>query len=100
MAVKSKSQTSLEERLIDSADLEEALEEREKRNNSAKELRRQFREADERAKGLLAEHELQDGDTVRCGRFLITKAPVPGRTVSFETTPSSRVRIDTAEAEG
>lgn len=88
-------QTALDEQVIeDRKDLEEALETREKRKNSKNELTRQFKEADERAKALLSEFELADGEVARVGRFRIKKVVSTARSVSFETQPKSRLQIE------
>jgi hypothetical protein len=95
MAVVEAPQTALDEQVIEGrSDLEEALETREKRKNSKNELTRQFREADDRAKALLSEFELADGEVARCGRFRIKKVTSAARSVSFETSPKSRLAIE------
>lgn len=96
MSVTEDPQTSIDERVIEQSAPEEALEERERRNNSRKELTRQFKEADDRARALLSEFDLQDGEVARCGRFRISKKSIPSRSVAFETSPSSRIQIQLA----
>jgi hypothetical protein len=93
MAVTEVPQLATDERVIDASNLEAALEDRQKRKASLGALRKQFEEADNLAKALLAEFALQDGEVARCGRFRIEKRAYPGRSVSFETNPSSRIRI-------
>jgi hypothetical protein len=86
-------QLSTDERVLESPALEEALDTREKRKNSMRELRRQFKEADERARALIGEFDLQDGEIGRIGKYRIEKKVTPARTVSFETDPKSRITI-------
>lgn len=93
MAVAEVPQLATDERIIESDSLEQALETREKRKNSMRELRRQFKEADERAKALIGEFDVQDGEACRIGKFRIEKKVMPGRTVSFETDPKARITI-------
>lgn len=93
MAVVEEPQTATDERVLDSDALEEALEQRENRKNSMRELRRQFKEADERARALIGEFDLQEGEVGRVGKFRIEKKVMPGRTVSFETDPKARISI-------
>lgn len=93
MAAVADPQTSLDERLINAPPLEQALETREKRKASLKAVRAEYREADEMAKAQIAEFDLSDGEVARCGRFRIAKKRVQGRSVSFETDPTSRLQI-------
>lgn len=86
-------QTSLYEREVENDQLEAALEEREKLKAKAGKATKDYREADEWAKGLVGEIRLDDGDTVRVGRFVLTRTAVAGRAVAFETAPSSRLTI-------
>jgi hypothetical protein len=93
MAVTAKDQLATDERGIENDDLETALEEREKLKAQAGAVAKRYREADERAKGMLAEFQLTDGEVARCGRFRIAKRAIPGRAVAFETSPTSRIAI-------
>jgi len=86
-------QLATDERILESDALEDALETREKRKNSMRELRRQFKEADERAKALIGEFDLQEGEVGRIGKFRISKTVTPSRSVSFETDPKARITI-------
>jgi hypothetical protein len=97
MAVADRPQTALDEKVIESVGLEEALEEREKKSNSVRALRKQFKEADNRAKALFNELAIEDEAVVRVGRFRITKSKVPSRSVAFETDPTTRISISTVE---
>jgi hypothetical protein len=91
--VKDEAQTGFDEEVFDDPELEQALEEREKRKASAGAVAKLYQAADELAKAELARLELEDGDVARVGRFRITKSAIPGRSVTFDTKPSSRLRI-------
>lgn len=86
-------QEGLFDRVIENGDLEQALEEREKRNNSRKAVTKTYKEAHEKVVGLLAPLGIEEDQTVRCGRFRITKSAVKGRFVSFDTDPTDRLSI-------
>ena len=91
-------QTRLDERVVESSELESVLEERAKAKEKEAMARTASKGFDERAKAMLEEH-LGDADeaVIRVGRFRITKSKVPARSVSFETPPASRVRISTVK---
>lgn len=91
--VKDEAQLGMDEDIVEDEALEAALEEREKRKASAGAVQKLYQAADELAKAELTRLELEDGDVARVGRFRITKSAIPGRSVTFETKPSSRVRI-------
>lgn len=86
-------QTALDERTIEAPAVLTALELRQSRKEAVKQARKAMKEADDRARALLDEHDLRDGDVVRCGQFRITKKAVPSRAVTFETDPTSRLTI-------
>jgi hypothetical protein len=86
-------QQALDETLVDDAQLERALEEREKFKGKAAKARKDYAEADELAKGLATALEISDGQSVRVGRFRLSRRSIPSRAVSFETAPSSRLTI-------
>lgn len=93
MAVKQDDQTAIDERVFDSNELEKALEEREKRNNSLKAVRTTFKEADEKVKTMLHEFQLAVGEVGRCGRFRIEHKAIAPREVAWETPATSRLTI-------
>lgn len=93
MATKMQEQTAIDERVFDSNELERALEEREKHNNSLKAVRNAFKEADEKCKTMLHEFQLAVGEVGRCGRFRIEHKQVAPREVAWETPASSRLTI-------
>lgn len=91
-------QDGLFDQLVENAELEAALEDREKRNNSRLELTRQFKEADTKAKGILATLvDIEEGTVVRVGPFRIEKSPVKAKSVAFETGPTSKLSITRAD---
>lgn len=86
-------QYGLFDQVIENEELEAALEEREKVNNSRKALNAKFKTADTEAKGLISALDLSADDVVRCGRFRIKLSEVAGRSVAFETDPAERLTI-------
>lgn len=88
-------QTALYETVIDNPDLEKALEQRESRKASRAALQKQFKAADDQVKAELGKLDLGDDAPVRIGRVVITQKPVAGRSVSFDTEPTSRLAIKT-----
>lgn len=87
-------QTSLEEKVVESSELESLLESREQARVKRADAQAAFKTCDEVVKSKLADlAELDDGVTVRVGRYRITQRAIEGRVVSFETSPSSRVTI-------
>jgi RNA-binding protein YhbY len=93
-------QTSLYEDVVVNEQLEQALEDREKLKARAAKARKNYGEANELAKALAAEIQLENGRAVRVGRFVLTRRSVGGRTVQFETQPSSRVTISLLPEDG
>jgi hypothetical protein len=86
-------QTELQERELDSPSLLKALQERQDAKDDLKQHRKTFKEADDRAKALLSEFSLADGEVARIGQYKITKKHIAPKTVSFETDPTSRIQI-------
>lgn len=91
-------QTAIYETTLDKPELEKALEQREKVKADAGEARKRFKDADERAKGIIATLDLGDAP-VRVGNFVITERSVAGRSVAFETGPTSRITISLLDEE-
>jgi hypothetical protein len=85
-------QTTIDERVVQNDELEQALEQRQTLKVKAGEARKAYTEADEQAKALARELDLADGP-VRVGRFVLTEHDVPGRSVAFDTDPSTRLTI-------
>ena len=97
MAVQDRPQTAMDERVIESAELEAALEAREAAKVKAREARSTFAEADESARGLIGALGLGE-QPARVGRFRLVVRKVAARSVAFDTEPTSRVTI-TADRE-
>ncbi len=93
MAVRSDDQLALDEEVVENPDAEAALIERQARKDALGAVRKEFKEAHERAVAALALLELPEEGAVRIGRFRINKSIVSARSVSFETAESSRLRI-------
>lgn len=86
-------QASLYETTIENADLEDALEKRQKAKEKRAAASKAFRDADEEAKGLIAKADLGLDATVRVGRFTLTEKHTPARSVSFDTAAGKRLQI-------
>lgn len=93
MGTKATPQTAMDEGLIEDEKLEKALEDREKKRKVKSDATADFKDADDVVKGKLDALELDEGATVRCGRFRISKKSTPARDVSFTTEPSSQLQI-------
>lgn len=92
MAVQDRPQMATDERLVESAELEAALEAREVAKAAARDARSRFKETDDTARGLIGALEL--GETpARIGRFRLVVRKVAGRSVAFDTEPTTRVTI-------
>lgn len=91
--LKSVPQLGFDEQVIEDEEIEQALEDREKRKASLSAVRKVYEGAHEAAIAEITKLELPEGGAARVGRFRITKAAIPARAVSFETKASSRVRI-------
>lgn len=90
-------QTALDEKPIDSPELEALIDKREERKATKKEATAAFKEMDDAVKARIAEFDLPEGEVARCGKYRIEKRPTKGRSVSFETAPSSRLTISLFE---
>lgn len=86
-------QDGLFDTVLEDADLEAALEERERKRQDKSIATGRYKEAHDAAKAKIGSLELEDESVVRCGRFRIKTAKTAGRSVSFETSPSSRLTI-------
>jgi hypothetical protein len=80
------------------ADLEAALEARETIRLKRLDINKRYRQADESARGKLAEFELAVGEVARVGRFRIKKTMSTGREVAFVTEASERLFIKAGES--
>jgi hypothetical protein len=94
-SVKPQGQLGFDEELVEDDELEQALEHRLQKKVAADQARKAYDEADERAKAKLEnlEVDLDDDNAIRVGRFRITRRSTSARSVSFETKPSTRIRI-------
>lgn len=86
-------QQGMFDREIENTDLVAALEDREKVKASRAALNAKFKEADDKAKALISELDIQIDETVRVGRFRISKSEIAGRSVAFDTEASERLSI-------
>lgn len=86
-------QLALDEKVIEDDEIEEALEEREKRKAAKNAVTTKYREAHEHAVGLINSLGISEDQVVRVGRFRLTKSQVSGRQVAFETAPTERLLI-------
>lgn len=97
MAVAVDAQTALDERVLDNAELADALEKRHEAKSKESDARMTAKLLDDRVKMLIAAEELEDGAVVRCGDYRIEKRSVAARSVSFDTEPTSRLSIRPVE---
>lgn len=93
MTTREDPQTTIDERVVENPELEQALVDRGKLKAFAGEATKKYREQNEIVRGMVAEFALEDGQSIRVGRYRITRTPVAGRAVAFETNPTSRVTI-------
>lgn len=96
-SVARKDQLGLDEQVIEDADVEAALDERQKRRNSLDAVRKVYDEAHEKAIAEIAKLELPEGGAARVGPYRITRQSVPARSVSFESKATTRIRIALAD---
>jgi hypothetical protein len=85
-------QTSIYETEIDNDELEKVLEDREKAKAARGDAQKAYKDADDQAKALIRSLDIADAP-VRVGRFVVSERQVAGKTVSFETQPTTRVQI-------
>lgn len=86
-------QDGLFDQVIEDADLEAALEARERQRQDKLVVQARYKEAHEKVAGKLEGLELDDDSVVRIGRFRVKVSKTPGRSVSFETSESRRTTI-------
>jgi hypothetical protein len=92
MAVAAQPQIAIDEAVVESPELEQALEAREAAKATAADARAAFKTADESARGLIAALELGEAP-VRVGRFRLVVRKVAARSVAFDTDPTTRLTI-------
>lgn len=80
------------EAVIENADLQRNLEDRESRKKTLASYQKAFREVDEAARGQLEALALEPG-RYRCGVFVIEVEDKPPRSVAFETEERRSIKI-------
>lgn len=86
-------QASLYEATIENADLEAVLEQRQRAKDKASSARKTLDELTDQAKALIEQLDLGEGAPVRVGRFVLERKAVAGRSVAFDTGPTTRLTI-------
>lgn len=90
-------QTAMDEQVIEDAEIEAALEDRDKKKTSLDAVRKIYDGANEFAMAKITELELPEGGAARVGRFRVTREAVPAGHREFDTKASSRIRIRPVE---
>jgi hypothetical protein len=93
MPARVRGQLAFDEKAVEDAALESALEERQRRKEAMDAVRLTYKEAHEAAQAEIARLDLGDGTAVRVGRFRITREYVAARSVQFDAASTSRTRI-------
>lgn len=97
-ALHSVDQLALDEVTVEDPELEELLEEREKRKASLAAVRAEYKASDNRAKAEIARRdELTDETALRVGRFRLAQVTSKAHAVSFETEAKKRVTIEAVD---
>jgi hypothetical protein len=91
-------QGGLMDRDIEDDALEALLDRREDRKAEKSAATAAFKEVDDAVKARIGEFELADGEVARVGKYRIEKKATQGRSVSFDTAPSSRLQIKLFDA--
>jgi hypothetical protein len=92
-------QDGLFDKVIEDGDLIAALERREEARARKLSATKAYKVEDDNAKSLLVNHDIQVGDTVRAGRFRLTKTAIAANHVEFDTSGSERLSIGTINEE-
>lgn len=90
-------QEGLFDTVIENDALEKVLEERESMRDERSAVNLKWKEATEKIKGIIAPLDVDDGGTIRCGRFRIDKTQIEPESVAFETEATSRLMIGLVE---
>lgn len=90
-------QDGLFDTVIENDSLEKALEEREGMREERSAVNLKWKETTDKIKGIVATLDVDDGATLRCGRFRIDKTSVDAKSVAFETEASTRLNIGIVE---
>lgn len=97
MAVVTQPQTALDERVVEDAELEAALEEREQAKAARAKAAKTFESKDEAARVLADKlDDLFDGP-VRVGRFVLVERKTTARSVAFDVEAKTRLSIRVAK---
>jgi len=105
-SIKADEQLGMDEKHIDDADIEQALEARQRAKDERAEKNLAVKNATEKVKSLIGRLEMPDPDdetkpiVVRVGRFRITKRFVKGKTVSFATEDRVQLTFGLADEQG
>lgn len=78
---------------FDDSNLETLLDKRESKKDARRKANKEFKAEDDKVKARLEEFNLADGEVARVGKYRIEKKAITGKSVSFDTDPSSRVNI-------
>jgi hypothetical protein len=92
-------QTSLEEKLVDDPQLLELLRKRRRLNEAKSEAARAAKECHEAVLAKIGEHDLDDGETIRVGDYIVTKRRIEPADVAFVRGGRSQLSIRFAGAE-
>jgi hypothetical protein len=92
--ISSDGQLGMDERVVEDAELAAALEKRLKLSDNLGEVKKSFKAAHEACIELLREHDLEDGQAIRVGRFRITKKFIAGGPVSYEASDRSQLGFE------
>lgn len=93
MSLRAVDQLAFDEQMVKDDALEAALEERQRRKDSLAAVRLSYDESCAAANAEIEKLELPVGGAARVGRFRITRTFIPGKSVSFESKATNRVRI-------
>lgn len=96
-SLKSVEQLGLDEQVIENDEILTALESYQNAKEESSAAAAIARKAREAARRLLDDLPLDVGMSARIGRFRITREEVKGRSVSFDTQDSERIRIALVE---
>lgn len=93
MTASADDQHALDERLVEDDALLKMLEDREVAKGKKSEATKKYETMNNIVKLEVEKLGVEEDETVRVGRFKITKSKVDGRHVAFETEPTERLTI-------
>jgi len=91
VTTKTRAQIHMEDNIVEDAELEKMLEGREELKHSAADFRKADKEAKERIRSI------ETPTPYRIGRFIISRAPRPARSVAFDTAEGISISIKTVD---